>query len=51
MKGCAQFEGYFECCKNEHGSTVKLFLNYLDTKHFIRKTHPMDQTKGPKSLV
>ena len=51
MKGCAQFEGYFECCKNGHGSTVRLFLNYLDTKQFIRKTHPMDQTKGPKSLV
>ena len=24
---------------------------YLDTKHFIHKTNPMDQTKAPKSLV
>ena len=25
-EGCAQSEGYFECCKNGH-SSLKLFLN------------------------
>ena len=24
---------------------------YLDAKHFIRKTNPMDQAKAPKSLI
>ena len=24
---------------------------YLDAKHFIHKTNPMDQAKAPKSLV
>ena len=24
---------------------------YLDSKHFIHKTNPMDQAKAPKSLV
>ena len=51
VKGCAQSEGYFECCKNGNGSTAKIFLNYLEAKHVTYKTNPMDQAKAPKNLV